>query len=96
MKHEDTSDQLAVTITKLREAAAKAQTEGFNLDLHLGRSRAYATAHAHRWSVSVKAGDLLRILDAAEQSLKQAEVASQALPEKGDKSNEQTRRKRPD
>ena len=68
MKHEDTSDQLAVTITKLREAAAKAQTEGFNLDLHLGRSRAYATAHAHRWSVSVKAGDLLRILDALEKT----------------------------
>ena len=68
MKHEDTSDQLAVTITKLREAVAKAQTEGVKLDLHLGRSRAYATAHAHRWSVSVKAGDLLRILDALEKT----------------------------
>jgi len=36
-----------------------------------------------RWQVSVQTGDLLRILDAAERSLKQAEVASQALPEKG-------------
>ena len=55
-------------ITKLREAVAKAQTEGFNLDLHLGRSRAYATAHAAAWGVSVKAGDLLRILDALEKT----------------------------
>ena len=60
--------QLEATITKLREAATKAQTEGFNLDLHLGRSRAYATAHAHKWSVRVKTGDLLRILDALEKT----------------------------
>ena len=37
-----------------------------------------------RWQVPVQTGDLLRILDAAERSLKQVEVAAQALPEKGE------------
>ena len=74
---------LLKTIASLRERTKRAQAnmaciyEGAGHDFKIEQL-------CDRWQVSVQTDDLLRILDAAERSLKQAEVAAQALPEKGE------------
>ena len=72
------------TIASLRDRAKQAQANMARIYEGAGHNHLKIEQLCDRWQVSVQTGDLLRILDAAEQSLKQAEVAAQALPEKGE------------
>ena len=73
---------LLKTIASLRERTKRAQANMARIYEGAGHSHLKIEQLCDRWQVSVQTGDLLRILDAAEQSLKQAEVASRVLPEK--------------
>ena len=54
------------TIAKLREKAVRAQEMGVKTGKRLGYSKARIEKDKHVWAVTIKSGDLLRVLDALE------------------------------
>ena len=60
---------LGLLIDSMREAATLAQFKGFHIDKHLGRTNEEIVKGFDSWTVSVRAGDLLRVLDELERRL---------------------------
>ena len=60
---------LAVIIELMKQKAALAQVKGVQIDKHLGRTNEEIVRGFDSWAVSVRAGDLLRVLDELERRL---------------------------
>lgn len=56
-------------IQKLRKAAIQAQIDGVQTDRRLGKSDKEIAAGIDSWGVTVKSGDLLRVLNAIERKM---------------------------
>lgn len=60
---------LAVLIESMKQKATLAQAKGVQIDKHLGRTSEEIVRGFDSWAVSVRAGDLLRVLDELERRL---------------------------
>jgi len=60
---------LAVLIESMKQKATFAQAKGVQIDKHLGRTNEEIVRGFDSWAVSVRAGDLLRVLDELERRL---------------------------
>lgn len=60
---------LAVIIELMKQKATLAQVKGVQIDKHLGRTNEEIAQGFDSWAVSVRAGDLLRVLDELERRL---------------------------
>ena len=61
--------ELAALVDSMKQAATLAQVKGVQLDRHLGETEKEVVAGINSWAVSVRAGDLLRVLDELERRL---------------------------
>jgi hypothetical protein len=62
--------QLNNLIERMKTAATLAQVKGIQTDRHLGRTEKEAVAGIDSWAVSVRSGDLLRVLSELERRMK--------------------------
>ena len=62
--------ELAALVESMKKAATLAQVKGVQTDRHLGRTEKEVVAGIDSWSVSVRSGDLLRILNELERRTK--------------------------
>lgn len=60
---------LGALIESMKSAATLAQAKGVQIDKHLGRTNEEIVKGFDSWTVSVRAGDLLRVLDELERRL---------------------------
>lgn len=58
---------LGALIESMKSAATLAQAKGVQIDKHLGKTGKEVVAGIDSWAVSVRAGDLLRVLDELER-----------------------------
>ncbi|HSG21230.1 MAG TPA: hypothetical protein VLA31_10710 [Burkholderiaceae bacterium] len=61
---------VAALAESMKQAATLAQVKGVQTDRHLGKSEKEIVERIGTWSVAVRSGDLLRVLDELERRLK--------------------------
>jgi len=62
--------ELAALVESMKQAATLAQVKGVQLDRHLGKTEKEVVAGINSWAVSVRAGDLLHVLNELERRMK--------------------------
>lgn len=62
--------ELAALVESMKQAATLAQVKGVQLDRYLGKTEKEVVAGINSWTVSVRAGDLLRVLTELERRMK--------------------------
>jgi hypothetical protein len=62
--------ELSALIESMKTAATRVQAKGAEIDRHLGQRRSRDVARMDSWVVSVRSGDLLRVLNELERRMK--------------------------
>ena len=62
--------ELAALLESMKQAATLAQVKGVQLDRHLGKTEKEVVAGINSWGVTVRAGDLLRVIAELERRMK--------------------------
>lgn len=62
--------ELAALLDSMKQAATLAQVKGVQLDRHLGKTEKEVVAGINSWAVTVRAGDLLRVVTELERRMK--------------------------
>lgn len=62
--------ELAALLDSMKQAATLAQVKGVQLDRHLGKTEKEVVAGINSWGVTVRAGDLLRVIIELERRMK--------------------------
>lgn len=62
--------ELAALLDSMKQAATLAQVKDVQLDRHLGKTEKEVVAGINSWVVTVRAGDLLRVITELERRMK--------------------------